>query len=183
MKRVMALSVAALLGQGCMYGVVQDANTGAGIDKATVQVINGSCSGAGCGASPDGETNVSGLYIFDAYGNIAGSADVKIILPANGEEAVTLRIEKDGYVSRTIYHQPKYQQVTDNGKTYLITQASPVYLCPLGSKDSDGDSICDAAESRYGTNPWDSDTDGDNLSDAAELFGSEGVDLRYFGAT
>ncbi|HEY5868420.1 MAG TPA: hypothetical protein VI542_23150 [Candidatus Tectomicrobia bacterium] len=184
MKRVMALSVAALLGQGCMYGVVQDANTGSGVNQATVKVINGSCSGAGCGGSPVSEnTDVSGLYIFDAYGNSAGPADVKIILPASGEEAVTLRIEKSGYVSRTIYHQPKYQQVTNNGKTYLITQASPVYLCPVGSPDSDGDSICNAAESRYGTDPFDSDTDGDNLSDAAELFGSEGVDLRYFGTT
>jgi hypothetical protein len=184
MERLMALSVVAILVQGCVYGVVQDANTGTGINNATVKVISGSCSGKGCVGSPVSEnTDTSGLYIFDAYGNVAGDADVKLIQPASGEEAMALRIEKAGYVSQTIYHRPKYTEVTDtDGTTYLVTQVTPVYLCPLGSPDSDGDSICDAAELRYGTNPFDSDTDGDNLSDAAELFGSEGVDLRYFGA-
>ena len=52
-----------------------------------------------------------------------------------------------------------------------------MYLCPVGSRDSDGDSICDVAENWYGIDRLKS-IRGGLLSDAAELFGSEGVDLR-----
>ncbi len=184
MKRVLSLSAVALALQGCLYGVVNDANTGSGINLATVKVIKGNCSGAGCTGSPVSETTASnGLYIFDAYGDQSGAADVKIITVASGEEAVELRVEKSGYTSRTVWHKPKYKEATNNGKTYQISEIGQVYLCPIGALDSDGDTICDAAEARYQTNPNNSDTDGDSLSDAAELFGSNGVDLRYFGAT
>lgn len=184
MKRMLSLSAVALGLQGCLYGVVNDANTGSGVNLATVKVIKGNCSGAGCSGSPVLETTASnGLYIFDAYGDQSGASDVKIITVASGEEAVELRIEKSGYVSRTVWHKPNYKDATNNGKTYKISEIGQVYLCALSAPDSDGDTVCDAAESRYNTDPNNSDTDGDSLSDAAELFGSNGVDLRYWGAT
>src|ERR1044071_8903006 len=183
LSRIIGLSAMALALQGCVYGVVNDANTGSAISAANVRVISGSCSGAGCGAAPVTEvTTDAGLYVFDAYGDRNGAANVKLISPASGQEAIRLSVQKPGYVSRTVYHRPKYQEVMNEGKNYLISAVTAVYLCPLGSIDSDADTICDAAEARYQTNPNSSDTDGDNLSDAAELFGAEGVDLAYFGA-
>ena len=169
--------------QGCVYGYVYDANTGNSIDQATVSVIKGTCSGTGCGAGTVTEqTDTAGFYTFDAYGNIHGASNTKIILLASGEESITFSVSKFGYYSRTVYHRPDYEEVTNDGQDYLITDMVPVYLCPWFSPDSDGDSICNAAELEYGTDPFSSDTDGDRLSDAAELFGSDGVDLRYFGA-
>ena len=183
MKRIFFLTLGSLLINGCMYGVVNDASTGSAVATASVKVVNGNCSGVGCGRAPYTElTQTSGLYVFDAYGDTNGSSNVKLITPSTGQEAVTLQISKPGYITRTIYHKPKYKKVTNNGKTYYVTAAPKVYLCPIGSIDSDGDSICNDAESRYGTNMFSSDTDGDSISDAAELFGSEGVDLRYYGA-
>jgi hypothetical protein len=183
MSRIIGLSAVALALQGCVYGVVNDANTGSAISAANVRVISGTCSGTGCTGSPITEpTNASGLFVFDAYGDQNGAANVKLIAPASGEEAIRLSVQKTGYISRTVYHRPRYQEVTNNDKSYLVSAVTTVYLCPLGSVDSDGDSICDAAEARYSTNPNNSDTDGDNISDAAELFGSDGVDLAYFGA-
>lgn len=44
-------------------------------------------------------------------------------------------------------------------------------LCPAGAPDSDADTLCDAAEAQYGTDPSEPDTDKDSLSDATELFG------------
>jgi hypothetical protein len=169
--------------QACVYGTVNDAGTGSAISAANVRVMSGTCSGAGCTGSPVTEvTDSSGIYIFDAYGNQKGEANVKIILPASGEEAIRLSVQKAGYTSRTVYHRPQYEEVTSDGTTYLVSDVVPVYLCLIGSLDSDGDSICNDAEARYGTSPTNSDTDGDSISDAAELFGSGGVDLRSFGA-
>ena len=53
MKRVMALSVAALLGQGCVYGVVKDANTGSAISAASIKVVSGNCYGGRRAGCPD----------------------------------------------------------------------------------------------------------------------------------
>lgn len=180
MKKLLLLSASAVLINGCIYGTVQDANTGSGIQQAKVSVVKGNCYGNGCGF-PEG-TQSSGLYIFDAYGNQNGEENTKIIMPASGEEAVTFRVSKPGYYSRTFYHKPKYRNVDSGGETYQVSDAPVIYLCPYGSPDSDGDSICNAAETRYGTSPYNSDTDGDSLSDAAEIFGSNGVDIRYYGA-
>jgi hypothetical protein len=122
--------------------------------------------------------------VFDAYGNYNGDADVQLILPATGEETVQFAFSKPGYTTVNVYHRPNYQTVTDNaGKSYLVSPLPVVYLCPVGAVDSDGDGICDAAEARYGTNPFSADTDGDRLSDSAELYGVSGVDLHYFGAS
>ena len=178
MKYILLSSMVFML-QACTYGLVQNANTGSGIDKATVWVINGKCYGSGCTVSPEkATTSSSGLYIFDAYSTTAQ----KIILASPGEESVRLLVTKPGYVSRTVYHRPNFEKFTYQGQTRYRTQVPTVYLCPVGSPDNDGDSICNAAETRYGTNPNSSDTDADNLSDAAELFGWNGVDLAYFGA-
>ena len=168
-----------LMLQACTYGLVNNANTGSGLGNATVTIVNGKCSGTGCSALPAQETtSSSGLYVFDAYSTMAA----KIILPRNGEEAVKIKVSKPGYQSRTIYHKPDFEEFTHKGQKRYRTQVPTVYLCPIFSPDNDGDSICNAAEARYGTNPNNSDTDGDNLSDAAELFGSNGVDLAGFGA-
>ncbi|SMF66076.1 hypothetical protein SAMN02745866_04247 [Alteromonadaceae bacterium Bs31] len=181
MGNFIRLSVLALILQGCTYGYVHDASNGSAISAATVRVVKGSCSGAGCGSPNTEQTSTSGLYVFDAYGDVNGAANVKLIYPASGEEAIELLISKPGFRSRTLFHRPKYEQVESGDKTYYIAQAPKVFLCSWSSVDSDGDSICDAAEARYGTNPYSSDTDGDRISDAAELFGINGVDLRYFG--
>ncbi|GAA4360497.1 hypothetical protein [Kangiella marina] len=180
MKKLLLLTASAAILNGCIYGTVQDANTGSAVYQAKVSVINGNCSGNGCGF-PEG-TDTSGMYVFDAYGDRNGSANTKFITPSSGQEAVTFRVSKPGYQSRTFYHKPDYQKITYSGKTYYVSDAPVIYLCPLGSLDSDGDSICNAAETRYGTNPYDSDTDDDRLSDAAEIFGYNGVDIRYYGA-
>lgn len=180
MKKLLLLSLAAISLSGCIYGNVKDANTGAAIASAKVSVIKGNCYGNGCGF-PEPTTN-AGLYVFDAYGDTNGDANTRMILPASGEEAITFRVSKPGYISRTFYHKPNYREVTHNGKTYQISEVPEIYLCPYGSIDSDGDSVCNAAEIKYGTNPYNSDTDGDRISDAAELFGSAGVDLVYYGA-
>ena len=180
MKKLLLLAASTALINGCIYGTVKDADTGSGVYQAKVQVINGNCSGNGCGF-PEGTDN-SGMYVFDAYGDQNGSANTKFITPSSGQEAITLRVSKPGYYSRTFYHKPDYEQITYDGKSYYISDAPVIYLCPYGSIDSDGDSICNDAETRYGTNPYNSDTDGDRLSDAAEIFGSAGVDIRYYGA-
>lgn len=180
MKKLLFLAASAALINGCIYGTVKDANTGSGVYQAKVSVINGNCSGNGCGFPES--TDSSGMYVFDAYGDRNGSANTKFITPASGQEAITLRVSKPGYYSRTFYHKPDYEKITYDGKTYYVSDAPVIYLCAYGSLDSDGDSICNDAEVKYGTNPYDSDTDDDRLSDAAEIFGSNGVDIRYYGA-
>ena len=122
LSRIIGLSAMALALQGCVYGVVNDANTGSAISAANVRVISGSCSGAGCGAAPVTEvTTDAGLYVFDAYGDRNGAANVKLISPASGQEAIRLSVQKPGYISRTVYHRPKYQEVMNEGKNYLIS--------------------------------------------------------------
>jgi Bacterial TSP3 repeat len=178
--------IAAMMGiglSGCLYGTVDDAVTGSAIQDVTVKVVKGICSGSGCTSPNIQLTDSGGMYVFDAYGNYHGDAEVQLITPASGEEAVQFSLSKPGYTTVNLYHRPKYQTVTDNsGNSYLVSSVQQIFLCPVGALDSDGDGICDAAEARYGTNPFNPDTDGDRLSDLAELYGYAGVDLRYFGA-
>ncbi|MBZ4422678.1 hypothetical protein [Myxococcus sp. RHSTA-1-4] len=181
LRNTLVASVAAVGLNGCVYGYVNDASTGSAIQDVTVSVASGTCSGAGC-ATPSEKTDSSGLFVFDAYGDRNGADQVKIIMPASGEEAIRLLYSRAGYRSVNVYHKPKYEEVTQDGKDYLISGVQPVYLCALLAPDSDGDGICDAAESRYGTSATNSDTDGDSISDFAELYGYGGVDLRYYGA-
>ncbi len=164
---------------GCTSGRVLDALTGTALESAVTEVMVGNCVGAGCTGSPvKALTDSYGWYVFDAY----KSASRQWLVPATGQEALGLRISKDGYQPVTIFHRPKYQNFPTAGGDYLATVVGTVYMCLLSSVDTDGDSICDEAEVRYGTNPEVSDTDGDSLSDAAEKFGYDGVDLKYFGA-
>ncbi|MCP3137391.1 zinc metalloprotease [Pyxidicoccus xibeiensis] len=181
-RKTVAASVAVVGLNGCVYGYVNDASTGSAIQDVTVTVASGSCSGSGCATPIIQKSDSAGLFVFDAYGDRHGEDQVQIITPASGQEAMRLLYTRSGYRSVNVYHKPKYEEVTQDGKNYLISGVQAVYLCALTAVDSDADGICDAAESRYGTSPTNSDTDGDNLSDFAELYGYGGVDLRYFGA-
>ncbi|MCY1043230.1 hypothetical protein OV208_18075 [Corallococcus sp. bb12-1] len=182
-KNLLTASMALIGLNGCVYGYIYDAATGSPVQDVTVTVASGLCSGAGCGSNPAFQkTDTEGFYVFDAYGNRHGEANVQIITVASGQEATRLLISRTGYRSVNVYHRPKYEQVTQDGQSYDVSLVQPVYLCATNAVDSDGDGVCDAAELKYKTNPYNSDTDGDRISDNAELFGYGGVDLRYFGA-
>ncbi|RYZ43021.1 MAG: hypothetical protein EOO71_05485 [Myxococcaceae bacterium] len=182
-KNLLTASMALIGLNGCVYGYVYDAGSGSAIQGATVTVLSGVCSGNGCGTSPTyRQTESSGLYVFDAYGNHNGDTQIQLLTVASGQEALRLYYTRPGYRSVSVYHKPKYEEVTQDGATYQISGVQPVYLCLTTAIDSDGDGVCDEAEARYGTNPYLTDTDGDRISDNAELFGYNGVDLRYYGA-
>ncbi|NOK39485.1 hypothetical protein HMI49_40595 [Corallococcus exercitus] len=182
-KSLLTASMALVGLNGCVYGYIYDAASGSAVQDVTVTVASGICSGNGCGTNPTFQkTDSSGLYVFDAYGNHNGEDHIQIIMPASGEEALRLVYSRTGYRSVTVYHRPKYETVTQDGNSYDISAVQPVYLCALFATDTDGDGVCDAAESRYGTNPNSTDTDGDRISDFAELYGYGGVDLHYWGA-
>ena len=181
-KRLLATAVGLSL-SGCLYGYVDDAVSGSGIQGVTVTVTKGSCTGSGCATPNVQVTTSAGGFVFDAYGNQNGEDNVQTIMAASGEEAVQLTYTKSGYKTVTVYHRPKYEEVEYQGEQYYVSNVPMVYLCATGASDSDGDGICNAAEAQFGTNPNDSDTDGDNLSDLAELYGHGGVDLRYWGAS
>lgn len=182
LRTALVASVAAVGLNGCVYGYVNDASTGSAIEGVTITVASGTCSGSGCSSPNVQQTDTSGLFVFDAYGNHNGEDDVQLIMPAAGEEAIKLVYSRAGYRPVNVYHKPKYETVTQDGQEYQVSNVQTVYLCGLFATDSDSDGICDAAENRYGTNPLSSDTDGDSISDFAELYGSGGVDLRYYGA-
>ncbi|WP_164011953.1 hypothetical protein [Pyxidicoccus trucidator] len=182
LRTALTASVAVVGLNGCVYGYIHDAATGSAIQDVTVTVASGTCSGTGCASPTTQTTDTSGLYVFDAYGDRHGEDQVQIIMPASGEEAIRLLYSRPGYRSVSVYHKPDYENVTQDGKNYDISEVQTVYLCALFAPDSDTDGICDAAENRYGTNAFSSDTDGDSISDFAELYGSGGVDLRYYGA-
>jgi hypothetical protein len=180
-SRNSALTILVVLSflQGCTSGKVHDAQTGVPIDSVVVELVVGDCTGSGCkGASATALTDGFGFFGFDPY----DVASPQLITSSVGQEAVELRVSKSGYESVTIFHRLNYQQFTFDGKKYLVSFIRKVYLCIDPSLDSDGDSICDTAELRYGTNPNNPDSDGDSLSDAAEIYGYDGVDLEYFGA-
>ncbi len=182
LRKTLAASVAVVGLNGCVYGYINDASTGSAIQDVTVTVASGTCSGTGCATPTIQKTDSSGLFVFDAYGDRHGEDQVQLIMPASGEEALRLVYSRPGYRSVSVYHKPKYEDVTQEGKNYQISGVQTVYLCGLFAPDADTDGICDAAESQYGTSATSSDTDGDSISDFAELYGSGGVDLRYYGA-
>ena len=183
---IIGLSTGAL--QGCIYGTISDSSTGDPVEDALAIVLSGNCSGAGCSTTffgyPYETTDANGMYIFDAYDDdtVKDSTEIKVITPASGEESIKFLMAASGYDSRVVYHKPDYEEITNNGNTWLVSQVAETALCPTGSVDTDGDSLCDSAEAHYGTDPNNTDTDGDGISDTAELFGFNGVDLHRFGA-
>ena len=177
--------------EGCVYGRVMDADTNSGINNAEVAVKDGVCAGNGCSITnaagdPFDTTDNNGTFVFDAYTNDPGydqaNTDIKILGASSGKEAIEFEITANGYQSRTVYHKPDYQNYEHEGSTYQYTEVPITHLCPVGSPDNDGDTLCNDAEIRYGTDPDNSDTDGDSLSDTAEIFGYNGVDLPGMGA-
>ncbi len=182
LRTALVASMAAVGLNGCVYGSIHDAATGDAIQDVTVTVASGLCSGSGCSNPIIQKTDSTGTYVFDAYGDTNGEDQVQIVTPASGEEALRLVYSRTGYRSVNVFHKPRYEEVMQDGNEYEVSAVQTVYLCALTAADSDSDGICDAAESRYGTNAFSSDTDGDSISDFAELYGSGGVDLRYYGA-
>jgi hypothetical protein len=184
-KKLSLVNAIVLSTVGCLYGAASHAYNGSVVDAAA---INKLIADANIGANVNAAANNNGMKIFDANGNPLSAADVKISTLASSPESVTLSIEKAGYETRTVHKASKSAVAANQQNIYQqnkagLSQDVPVFLCPAGSPDSDGDSICDEAEeSFYDTNPYNSDTDGDSISDAAELFGSNGVDLPFFGA-
>ncbi|MFZ5442049.1 MAG: hypothetical protein ACOZQL_18730 [Myxococcota bacterium] len=179
--RTLAGACLALVSTGCVYGYVADADTTTVISGVKI-VADGNCSGAGCGTPIQQLTDANGRFVFDAYGNVNGESNVQIVTAKSGEEAIKLTYSKAGYKTQVVYHQPKYENVTYEGKDYLISPVQKVWLCKTGAADSDADGICNAAEAQFGTNPNSDDTDGDGLSDLVEIYGANGVDLHVYGA-
>jgi hypothetical protein len=177
--RIVCFLLGGIFLQGCTSGQVHDALTDVAIESVVIEVVVGDCIGAGCAETPVHTlTDSFGSYNFNGY----ELASRQWIIPSAGHEAIELRISKAGYETVTIFHRPRYQKFTIADTDYLASIVGKVYLCLQSSLDSDGDSICDDAEIRYGTDPENSDSDGDRLSDAAEIYGYNGVDLRHFGA-
>jgi hypothetical protein len=171
--------------QGCITGVVRDATTGAPIEDVTV-VIEGKCSGGGCQSSTtaSAKTDTDGRFVFDAYGAMKGSDNVQGVDVADGNETVAITISKPGYQDTNLFFRPSYQTITDdNGKSYDVASVPDVYLCAIGSPDSDSDGLCDDAEAAYGSKKDADDTDRDGFSDLAEITGFDSIDLRSYGAS
>src|SRR5262245_49463761 len=101
-KRLIATAAVGLGLSGCIYGYVDDAATGSAISGVTVKVVKGNCSGTGCSAPYQQVTDTSGLFVFDAYGNHNGDANVQMVTVASGEEAVQLSYSKVGYKTVTV---------------------------------------------------------------------------------
>lgn len=167
-----------------LVGNVKDAVTKAGLAAVDVYAT-GQCTGNACASATQGHerSTSSGFWAFDANGNLNGPSDVQRMSLPGSVEAYTLLYQKTGYAPLTQYHRPTYKQTTINGITVLATTAPSVYLCPSTARDADGDGLCDAAESFYGTSPTNTDSDGDAISDLHEVLGTEGLDLRYYGAS
>lgn len=178
-RQLVTATVAAALFPACVSGVVRDAVDDVGV-AATVSAY-ALCEGAGCTVQGVGWQQTTavlpeGRFLYDAY-----SADTKaLVMPASGREALELRFAAPGFLERTVYHKPSYVKGSDGREASLLPQL--VYLCRVGSRDSDGDSLCDAAEARYGTNAYTKDTDRDGLPDDYELFGAADLDLAAYGA-
>ena len=169
-----------LILQGCFSGRIVDAITGEPIAGGQVTVVNGTCEGTGCTEPfPATVTFNSGWFIFNPY---TATAPQELGLE-EGEEAIRLIILAEGYIGAGLSHTPDYEEIQHQGEVYRLSEIGTIYLCPIGAADTDGDSICDAAEARYGTDPAATDTDGDSLSDTVELYGYGGVDLKYWGAS
>lgn len=99
-----SLAVAAGIVTSCMWGVVEDANTKAGVSGATVKVTDSH------GATYTTTTNANGLYSFDQ----ASGA-----VPAVGP--VTVEVSAPGYGTATL---PRLVQYDDNAKASLANLSS-----------------------------------------------------------
>jgi len=71
-------------------------------------------------------------------------------------------------------------------QTPLAALGAPDPQCSYGAADTDGDGLCDIAETSYGTDPENPDTDGDALGDGVEIYGyvsdAGALDLPSLGA-
>lgn len=182
---VVCAALASLSLTACYRGQVVDAQTGSAVNAVSVTQIGGNCAGTGCPGSAKGtsSTDTSGIYYFDAYGDWAGSGNVQVLTIASGEESVVLRISKSGYRTVEVVRHPDFENFTYKGKDYSATVIPATYLCRTTAPDDDGDGLCNAAEARYGTDPFDEDTDDDGFTDAAEVYGYSGIDFAYYGAS
>jgi hypothetical protein len=88
--------------------------------------------------------------------------------PGFKAEAVAFQVAAPGYQSVVVFQ---------NRDNLAGLSSRVVAMCRNGAVDTDGDTLCDEAESRMGTNAAKSDTDGDKFSDAAELYGFGGFDM------
>lgn len=179
---LLALVACLMILQGCLYGNLRDASDDTPLENATI-LANAQCDGDGCADATSGgwimaRSGADGFYYYNPY----HSQNPVGLSPLSGEEAVLLLFQMDGYQPRYVWHYPSYGSYTYAGNTFEFTVAPTVYLCREDAVDTDGDSICDEAEARYGTDPNNADTDGDSLSDRMELFGLNGLDLRHYGA-
>jgi hypothetical protein len=195
MRALLLSMLCGLLVGGCVMGKVLDPVTGTGL-SAVVQTY-ARCNGVACTVQGEGwqettTTGGNGDFFYNAYGNLdARTAQLTV---AAGREALEMRVSAPGYITRTLSHKPAYQPYRDattgepqydpstGSPYYYTTLPRPVYLCPEGSFDSDGDTLCDIVETKYGTDPYDPDTDKDGLDDAYEIFGDEQLDLAGYGA-
>jgi hypothetical protein len=170
---------------GTLAGLVLDADTQGALSVHVT--AEGTCAGSGCtdATSATVVTDQTGNYVFDAYGegdagDSDGGDDVEDIIAAPGQDAVKFTFTPDDsdYAPLVVWFHPTYTTTDSQQYASLPT----FYLCRADAADSDGDGICDSAEALYGTDPQQPDSDFDALSDPAELFGLDGVDLRYYGA-
>jgi hypothetical protein len=170
------------MSDGSLGGIVMAADTGSPLPSVQVTAV-GACAGSGCtdATSASQVADGSGAYVFDAYGDVDGDDDVQDVIAASGQDSlqVTFTTSDGAYTPLVVTFHPTYTTVDSEQYASLPT----FYLCPVGAADSDGDGVCDAAETLYGTDSQQPDSDFDALSDPAELFGLDGVDLRYYGAS
>jgi len=183
-RNTIACAALVAVSAGCVGGRAIDATTGSPASNVTVSVY-AQCTGTGCvaGLAHQRKTNAEGWYVFDAYGNYNGSSQTQLLWPVAGYESLLMVYGKAGYAGRGVVHFPQYSTSTDSaGVSRAYTIVPEVFLCPTGARDTDGDSVCDDAEARYGTRSNARDSDGDGFSDRAELFGLSDLDLRHYGA-
>ncbi|MEH6582303.1 MAG: VOC family protein [Halioglobus sp.] len=182
-KAVFLVALAGLA--ACTAGEVRD-TSGTVIPDVNVTAY-GECAGAGCAANevatpiPGGSltgyqatTNGNGQYFYDPYAETVDHENAMAInIPAESAQSFyKLKYSQPGYQDTWLDYTPNFKSYLHNGKTYVITEVPDVFLCADGATDSDGDSICDNAEVRYGTDPLSTDTDRDGEYDDQEIFGT-----------
>lgn len=183
----------------CVQGTITDAVTQQPVQDAITYIFSGTCSGSGCDNPEYKDLPTSAIYgqqllstgaittyvnstaqgrfIFNGRSN----SNQRLLALSDRHESLGIGIYKAGYHPVELFYVPGFIRnplTARNARATLPT----VYLCPVNSPDKDRDSLCDAAEQHYGTNPNRQDSDGDGLSDAAEIYGVSGIDLASLGA-